>query len=113
MTMLIAGLLESGLFDEREDAVMLLDREYWPALRRSAEELREREVLSDEVQALFSPARRLFRHVEPHHHHLHVRVRNAESEEAVERWESRQRARRSGGSPDDPAVEGAFSEEGD
>lgn len=82
MTMLFAGFFESGLFDRREDAVIFLDREYWPALRRAAERLHGQERLDDKVFSLFSTKRRIFRHVEPHHHHVHIRVRNSEREEA-------------------------------
>lgn len=74
LALLIATFFDSDLFERGGAAGVLVDREYHRSLRAAADELYERGEISDQAQQMFRRDQRLLRHVEPHHHHLHIRV---------------------------------------
>lgn len=74
MALLIAGFFDSGLFEVGGEAAVFLDRELHNGVRRGADRLLARGVISSETFELYSFRQGLLRHVEPHHHHVHIRV---------------------------------------
>ena len=74
MALLIAGFLESDVFATREGAAVFLDREFHREIRAGADKLLEQGRIGHDIHALFAPEKHLLQHVEPHHHHIHIRV---------------------------------------
>lgn len=74
MALLISGFFESELFATREGAAVFLDREFHREVRTGADELLEQGRIAHDVHALFAPEKHLLQHVEPHHHHIHIRI---------------------------------------
>ena len=82
MALLIASFFESGLFEPHGPAIVLIDRAYHRSLREAAGELAAGGLISAETAALPEPPLHclpapravILRHVEPHHHHVHIRV---------------------------------------
>ncbi len=74
MARLIAAFFDSGLFEARGPAGVLIDRAYHREIRAGADRLLEERQISATSHELFARDQGLLRHVEPHHHHVHIRV---------------------------------------
>jgi len=74
MALLIAGFFESDIFAKRTGAAVFLDREFHRDVRTKADGFLEQKRITEDVHALFAAERHILQHVEPHHHHIHIRV---------------------------------------
>jgi hypothetical protein len=74
MALLIAALFESGLFEGRAEAGIIMDQAYHAAVEAGADDLLAAGDITPDIRAMFEPATGLVYHAQPHHHHIHVRV---------------------------------------